>query len=760
MFSMLMKWMKARRILPSISDTERQALEAGTVWIDGQFFGGRPDFRKMLADPYAKLSDEEQAFLDGPVEQLLRMLEPYEIGRSKRIPDAVLAFLKREGFMSFLIPKRYGGKEFSTLAISTILAKIGPVSMTVGTFVVIPNSLGAAELIIHYGTEAQKDHYLPRLARGDYVPCFGLTEPTAGSDAASIKAEALAFRDAQGAVHLRLNFRKRYITLAPIADLCTIACRLRDPENLLGKGTEPGITCVLVHRGTPGFVSGDHHDPIGDPFYNGPLYGKDVVVPLDNIIGGAGGAGRGWKMLMEQLAGGRAVSLPASAVGTAKRVAATVGAYSMVRQQFGIQIGRMEGVEDKVGCIAALSYLLEAARVHACSAIDAGEQPPVVSAVLKAYTTGLSQRLVIDGMDVMAGAGVMQGPNNMLGMAYKSAPVNVTVEGANILTRTLMIFGQGAIRCHPYAMKVVNAVEQDDVRLFRSSLLRWIGHVLLGLGRAELHWLTRGWFVRVPDVDPATRAYYRRLGWAAARFGVLTDLAMFAIGGRLKLRGKLTGRYADVLAWLLMGFSTLRRFEAEGRRCEDLPLVHYALNHALAEIQDACVGIYRNFGGVLGFWMRTVGQFEARINPVGAPPTDVMSHAAALCIQSDGEQFRRLAAGTFLPDGESRGLGRLLRAFRIVTQAHPAAERIIRAQKAGKLTRGLLPAEVADEALKARLIDAAEADLLRQALAARIDAIQVDEFRPEAYFVEPVRTVAANDAAVLNLLPKPPQTAA
>lgn len=748
MFSWLMKWMKANRILPMISDTERQALEAGTVWIDGQFFGGHPDFRQMLADPYSRLSDEEQAFLDGPVEQLLRMLDVHEIGRSKRIPDEVFAFIKREGFMGFLIPRQYGGKQFSTLAISTILAKIGPVSATVGTVVVIPNSLGAAELIIHYGTEAQKDHYLPRLARGDYVPCFGLTEPTAGSDAASIKAEALAFRDAQGVVRLKLNFRKRYITLAPIADLCTIACRLRDPENLLGQGTEPGITCVLVHRGTPGLTSGDHHDPIGDPFYNGPLYGADVVVPVDNIIGGPERAGQGWRMLMEQLAGGRAVSLPAGAVGAARRVAVTAGAYSMVRQQFGLQIGRMEGVEDKLGHIAALSYLLEAARVHTCSAIDAGEQPPVVSAVLKAYTTEISQRLVIDGMDVMAGAGVMQGPNNILGMAYKSAPVNITVEGANILTRTLMIFGQGATRCHPYAMKVVNAVERNDVPLFRSNLLGWIGHFLAGLARAELHWLTRGLFVRVPDVDPATRTYYRRLGWAAARFGVLTDLALLAIGGRLKMRGKLTGRYADVLAWMLMGFSTLRRFEAEGRRREDLPLVHYALNHALAEIQRACIGIYRNFGGALGPAMRTVGQFEARINPIGAPPTDAMSHAAAQCIQSDGEQFRRLAAGTFLPADESRGLGRLLRAFRIVTQAHPAAERIIRAQKAGRLARGLLPAELADEAQRARLIDAAEADLLRQALSARTDAIEVDEFRPEEYFVEPVRTEGADDGRV------------
>ncbi|HKY89807.1 MAG TPA: acyl-CoA dehydrogenase, partial [Nevskiaceae bacterium] len=591
-----------------------------------------------------------------------------------------------------------------------------------------------AELIVHYGTQAQKDHYLPKLARGEYVPCFGLTEPTAGSDAASIKAEGLVFRDATGELKLKLNFRKRYITLAPIANLCTIACRLRDPDNLLGKGEDIGITCVMVHKGTPGFTSGDHHDPIGVPFYNGPLYGKDVVVPVDNIIGGAAYAGKGWMMLMQQLAGGRAVSLPAGSIGGAKQVAVTTGAYSMVRQQFGLPIGRMEGVEERVGHISGMTYMLEASRIYGCSAIDNGEQPPVVSAVLKAYSTDLYQKLAIDGMDVMAGAAVMQGPNNILARNYTSAPVGVTVEGANILTRTLMIFGQGATRCHPYAFKVVEGVTHDDVKMFRTGLLGWIGHFLRGLLRAEVHFLTRGAFVPVPDVAPETRTYYRRLGWAAARFGVMTDLAMFAIGGRLKARGKLTGRYADALAWMMMGFSALRRFEAEGRRAEDAPMVHYAATFALAKVQEAFVGIYRNFDGPLGAWLKTVGVFELHVNPLGGLPTDRQSHLAALCIQSDGPQFQRLAEGVFLPKDATVGLGRLLRAFRIVTAAHPAAEKIIRAQKAKKLPRGYLPAEIADEAVKAGIVTADEATLLKQALEARIEAIQVDEFKAEEYF--------------------------
>lgn len=735
MFGLIMRYMKAQKILPSISDTERQALEAGSVWIDGDFFRGDPDFKKMLGEPYSVLPPEEQAFLDGPVEELLRMTDRYQIGRTKRIPDEVIAFIKREGFMSFLIPKQYGGKQFSTLGVSTILAKLNTWNSAVATLVTIPNSLGAAELIIHYGTQAQKDQYLPKLASGEYVPCFGLTEPTAGSDAASIKAEGRVFRDADGALKLRLNFRKRYITLAPIANLATLACKLSDPDNLLGKGEQIGITCVMIHKGTPGFVNGDHHDPIGDPFYNGPLVGRDVVVPVDNIIGGVEYAGKGWLQLMQQLAGGRAISLPAGAVGNAKAAAIATGAYSMVRQQFGIQIGRMEGVEERIGRMAGLSYLIEAARIYGCSAIDNGEHPPVTSGVLKAYTTRISQEIIIDGMDVFSGAGVMQGPNNILGMAYKSAPVGITVEGANILTRTLMIFGQGATRCHPYALNVVNAVQNDDVPAFRKNLTGWIFHFIGGIFRTAFRGLTRGITVSVPDVDPATRAYYRRIGWAGARFGLMTDLAMFAIGGKLKIRGKLTGRYSDALAWMILGVSALRRFEAEGRRPEDLPMLHYALTHALHQVQEAFVGIYQNFGGGIGWFLRVFGGLWLRLNPLGHAPNDEQSRRAALCIQRNDAQFQRMAYAVFLPQDDSKALGRLLKSFALVSAAHPAAELIIKAQKARKLPRGYLPADIADEAVKAGVITAADAELLKQALKARLEAIEVDEFRPEQYFV-------------------------
>lgn len=750
MFAALMKFMKANKVLPQISDTERQALEAGTVWVDGELFSGNPDFKRILAEPYNRLSPEEQAFLDGPTEEVCKMIDRHTIARTRRVPEHVLDYLKKQGFFGLLIPKEYGGKGFSVLLRSAVMAKLSPVSNVVGTYVVIPNSLGAAELIIHYGTEAQKKNYLPKLASGEYIPCFGLTEPTAGSDAASIKAEGLVFKDNDGKAKIKLNFRKRYITLAPVANLISIACQLKDPDNLLGKGQHPGITVVLVHKGTPGLHIGDHHEPIGDPFPNGPIVGKDVVVSVDQIVGGPQYAGQGWRMLMEQLAGGRAISLPAGAVGGAKAVMAVTGAYSMVRQQFGIPIGRMEGVEEKVGKIAGLTYALEGARVYACSAIDGGQQPPVVSAILKAYTTEIARELGRESMDVFAGAGVMQGPNNIIGKGYAGAPVAITVEGANIMTRTLMIFGQGATRCHPYALKVVRAVEQDNAQEFRKNLLAWFGHFGMTILRTFVRTLTRGYSAGSP-VWGDTATYYRRLAWAAARYAMLTNLAMFFIGGKLKARGKLTGRYADALAWQFLAISALRRFEAEGRKTEDLPLVRYACEYALREIQLAFEGIYANFNAPLvGLWMRTVGSWSLRLNPLARPMSDKLSHEAALCIDHYDAQYQRLVDGVFHAPETYPGAGRLMKAFRLVTEAHPAAERIILAQRAKKLPRGLLPAEVADEAVHAGIVTPAEARLLKEALAARLEAIEVDVFKPEQFYAE----INTNGGVTLNELPK------
>lgn len=733
MFDKLMHWMQANEVLPRISDTERQALEAGDVWIDGQFFSGKPDFNAMLEARYGALSQAEQAFMDGPVEELLRRADCNEIADTRRVPDDIIDFMAAEGFFSLLIPEEYGGKGFSTLARSSIMAKITPHSGILSAYTVIPNTLGAAELLAEYGSDDQKTHYLPRLARGEYLPCFGLTEPTAGSDAASITADAVAFRDDNGDVSLRLNFRKRYITLGPVANLISLAARLRDPDNLLGGSVEPGITLVLIHGDTPGLTQGDRHEPIGEAFPNGPLIGEDVVVNADNILGGREQAGGGWRMLMESLAGGRMVSLPAGAVGSMRTVAAATGAYSMIRQQFGLAIGRMEGVATPVARINALAYMNEGARILGCTAVDDGIQPPVVSGVLKAYTTELARDCATDAMDVFAGAGVMQGPNNVIGRGYCSAPVGVTVEGANIMTRTLIIFGQGAVRCHPHALDVVHAVENSDSKAFKTHLTGWIGHFFANAARTLGHGLTRGLFVKTPDVDPATKRYYKKLGWATARFAFFTDLALFFVGGKLKMRGNLTGRYADVLAWSLMMFSLLKRFEAEGRQPADRALVDYGARLALARMQEAFEGIYENFGGGLGRVLRAVFLPLMRMNSLGRLPTDAMALDAAAVSQRIDEQSARLNANIFITENPASGAGRLFDAFKQVTEAAPIVAQIKAAQKDKRLPKDD-PESLAEAALEAGVIDAGQAEQLKAARQARLAAIEVDVFSEDEFF--------------------------
>lgn len=735
MFAAIMNFMRKNNVLPRISDTENQALEAGTVWIDGQFFSGNPDFVRMLQEPYSHHSAEEQAFLDGPANELCRHIDRYKTIITRKVPDAILDEIKQQGFMGLLIPKEYGGKEFSSLAISSIMVKVNSYCPTAGTFVVIPNSLGAAELLKHYGTEAQKREYLPKLASGEYIPCFGLTELTAGSDAASIKAEGVVFRDEQGEIRIRLNFRKRYITLAPAADLISLAFQMHDPENLLGKGEHPGITVIMLHRGTPGLKNGDHHMPIGMSFYNGPIIGENVIASPEQIIGGPEYAGQGWRMLMEQLAGGRAVSLPAGAIGGMKVTSAATGAYSVIRHQFGFQIGQMEGIQEKLARIAAMTYLFEGARVYTCSALDNGQQPPVVSALLKSSSTEYAQKLLIDGMDVFSGAGVMQGPNNILGGGYCSAPVSITVEGANIMTRTLITFGQGATRCHPYALPLVRAVERGDVATFRSKLVGWLWHTVVNFFRSKVRGLTRGFSAGSPETGPVA-TYYRRLAWASSRYALLSDMAMYFIGGKLKARGSLGGRFADALTWQVLAFCALRRYKAEGNRPEDLPLVAYACEYALARIQEAFEGIHANFDAPLvGWWLRVPSSWFLRLNPLSRGPSDKLVPKAAATIQLMNDQYKRITDGIAPYDETDPGMGRLMKAFRLYTESRPAAEKITRAQRARELPKGMAY-DLADLALERKVITAQEAELLKEANAAAMAAIEVDVFKPEDYFLD------------------------
>ncbi len=727
MFGLLLKSMKSGGMLPKISDTERLALESGDVWVDGELFSGNPDWRKMMAEGYAKLSEEEQAFLDGPTEELCKMSDPWAFSKAGQIPDHVMQYIKDKGFMGMIIDKKWGGLGFSPTARAMVMAKLSPYCASVGTAVVIPNSLGAAELLQHYGTEDQKQQYLPKLATGEYVPCFGLTEPTAGSDAASIKADGILFKDSDGEIKIRLNFRKRFITMAPIANLISVASVLRDPENLLGKGEDLGITVVLAEKGTPGLQIGDRHWPIGDPFYNGPIIGNDVVVPLNNVIGGKDGVGQGWRMLMEQLAGGRAVSLPAGGVGGAKLSASVLGPFSMVRQQFGMPIGQMEGVEVAVARTAGMAYLMDAGHQYALNALDNGIAPPVISAILKYQTTELARQIGVDTMDVFSGSGVMQGPNNIPGIAYQAAPVAITVEGANIMTRTLIIFGQGATRCHPYAQQVLEAVDTENVPAFRKSLLGWIGHIGMTFGRVLVRGLTRGYSSGSPVSGP-TATYFRRLGWASARFALLTNLAMLTMGSKLKAKGRLTGRYADVLSWMYMGFATLQRWEAEGRQEADLPVVRFAMDTSMAKIQEGFEGIYANFDApVIGLWLRTIGRVLLRINPLGTGPRDDLYGETARSIQSLSPTYDRITNGVYLPGREEAGAGRLLEAFRLVCEAQPVLAKIAKAQKTRKLPRGSAE-DLAAQAAEVNIITADELKLVNEQREARLAAIEVDVF--------------------------------
>lgn len=712
MFSLLLQTFRKLGVAPKMSETERVALAAGGVWIDGELFSGKPDFRRILAAAYPELSAEERAFLDGPVEEVCRACVPEEVARTRDFGAEVWRLLKEHRFFGLALPKRYGGHEFSALAQSTIFGKLATRSLGLSSVVLIPNSVGPGELLLEVGTEAQREHYLPRLARGDEIPCFALTEPTAGSDAASITSRGVVFRGADGELKIRLDWEKRYITLAPIATLLGLAFQLEDPEHLLGEQDDLGITCALVSTSLPGVEIGTYHDPMGIAFPNGPTRGRAVEIGVDRIIGGPEYAGRGWQMLMEALSGGRAVSLPAQATAGAKWTARVAGAYAGVRRQFGLPIGRFEGIEEPLARIGGLTYLMEAGRVFTCGAIDSGLRPSVVSAMIKYNATDLGREVIKDGMDVLAGAAICRGPRNLLADGYISAPIGITVEGANILTRTLIVFGQGALRCHPHAHHLLEAVRTGDVKAFRRAFIGQTLHVARNFLRGALLGLSRGRLASAP-VSGETAIYYKKLAWASARFAFHADLAMATLGGQLKFRGKLTGRLADILSWMYLATATLRRFEAEGRRAEDLPLVRWALDHSLARIQESFEGFFENYDAPLvGWWVRGPVRWWARLNPLGRRPSDRLGAEVARALQEPGARRDRLTTELYRPADAAHPLRVLETALELSVEAAPLVAKQRRAARAGE----------------GDVLTAAERALVQRADAARQAAIAVDEF--------------------------------
>ena len=728
----LMRFMKAAGILPVISDTERQALEAGTVWVEGELFGGNPNFGLMLSEPLPELTEEEQAFLDGPVERICALVDDWRVYQDRRLPEEAMDALKQEGVFGMVTPKEDGGLGFSPAAVSSVIGKLSARSTPLGIFAMIPNSLGPAELIHSYGTPEQKKTWLPRLASGEEIPCFALTEPMAGSDAGSITSSAEVFRGEDGRAMLRLNWDKRYITLVSQATVLGLAVQLTDPSNLLGKGFRPGITAVLVPAATPGVVRGERHDPLGVPFVNCPTQGHDVVVPADSIIGGPERAGDGWRMLMECLAAGRGVMLPAQAAVGAKLTARGAGAYSAIRKQFGLSIGKFEGIQEPLARIGGRAYLLEAARRYVCAGL-AKNKPAVVSAIAKYYFTETFRKSINDAMDVLAGAGISCGPRNILAHAYIGVPISITVEGANILTRTMMIFGQGAIRCHPYAFLEIDAMAKGDVVAFDRAFFGHIKHIFANKSRTVLLGLSRGHLARV-DLQGPGRRYAQKIAWSSAQFAYLADIAMASLGGDLKRREALTGRFSDVLGWMFLATSVLRRFEADGRPQEDLPFYTWSLEHALAQVQEGFDGIYETFEApVFGPIFRTLGVFLSRINPIARPPSDHLGRKVATLMQLPGSQRDRLFDGIYLPEDPEEALGRLEQTFVLVVQADAVAKKIRAAQKAQQLPKGR-PLTVLDQARDAQVISVAEHEQVLQAEARREDAVQVDSFDDQAYF--------------------------
>jgi len=726
-----------RKILPPMSQTEQDAIEAGTVWWDGELFSGKPDWKRLRSFPKPQLTAEEQAFLDGPVEELCKMVNDWEITHELYdLPPHVWQFIKDKGFLGMIIPKQYGGLGFSALAHSEVVMKLSTRSGTVAVSVMVPNSLGPAELLLHFGTPQQKNYYLPRLAKGIEIPCFALTSPEAGSDAGAIPDFGVVCRGEwegkQDVLGIRLNWEKRYITLGPIATLLGLAFQLYDPDRLLGENEDIGITLALIPTKTPGVHIGRRHLPLNAVFMNGPNWGKDVFLPMEYVIGGADYAGEGWKMLMNCLAAGRSISLPALSAATGKMGALTTGAYGRVRQQFRLSIGRFEGVEEALARIGGNAYIMEAARVMTAGAIDLGEKPSVVSAIVKYHLTERGRQVIIDAMDVHAGKGICMGPNNYLARAYQQTPIAITVEGANILTRSMIIFGQGAIRGHPYVLKEMLATRERDagkaLRDFDAALFGHLAFTASNQARAFWMGLTSARFVSAPG-DRHTRRYYQQLTRLSAAFAWTADVAMFLLGGSLKRRERLSARLGDILSYMYLASAALKRYEDQGRPAEDLPLLHWAMQDTLARTEEAFYGLFANLPNRVIAWA-VRGIIFPYIYPYGRefePPRDRLGHEVAGLLLQPGPARDRLTAGVYIPKDPNEPIAALEAALRAVIAAEPIGAKI-RVAREHDVISARFADQIVDEAYAKGVITKDEKSAMERAKVLRRQVIMVDDF--------------------------------
>ncbi len=712
----LMQW--ARRSLPALSETEREALEAGDVWWDAELFSGKPDWNRLLATPIPNLTEREAAFLAGPIEQLCTMIDDWSVTWNKAdLSPEVWAFLKEHKFFGMIIPVDHGGLGFSAYAHSEVIRKIAAHSVTAATTVLVPNSLGPAELLLQFGTADERQYWLPRLADGREIPCFALTSADAGSDAAAMTDTGVVFRGDDGALFIRLNWAKRYITLGPVATVLGLAFKLSDPDHLLGDKEDIGITLALVPTNLQGVDIGRRHLPAFQFFQNGPTRGHDVVIPVDHIIGGRENAGKGWRMLMSALAAGRGISLPSQSAAGIAFAARMSGAYARVRRQFNVPIGRFEGIQEPLGRLAANTYLVDAARRLTCAGLDEGRKLAVISAIMKLHATERMRQAINDALDIHGGKAVIDGPHNYLAGLYRGIPIAITVEGANILTRNLIIFGQGAIRCHPYLLKVMETLRDGDEERalddFDREFWNHAGHTCKLSGRAWWHNWTGGLFAAAPIAGRA-RGSYRQLSRYAVNFALMADFALATLGGTLKRREMLSARLGDVLSELYLLSATLKRWLDEGRRNEDWPLVAWAMARGLATIETRLDQTLANLPNrpvawLLRFIMMPLGRRRRE-------PRDWLTQQCAELLLEPSEARDRLTAGLFL-GREDDGVARLERAFTLVTETEPIRQRIHDA----KVTNWSAAAE-------AGIITAAEAEQMAEAQDAVEKAIAVDDF--------------------------------
>ncbi|WP_037586080.1 acyl-CoA dehydrogenase [Stenoxybacter acetivorans] len=724
-----------KKVTPAMSETEQEAINAGTVWWDGELFSGSPDFNQLRAYPNPVLSEEEQAFLDGPTEVLCQMLNDWDITHTRRdLPPEVWQFIRNNGFLGMIIKKKYGGLEFSNYAHAKVVTKVATRSATAAVTVMVPNSLGPGELLQHYGTDAQKDYYLPRLAKGIDIPCFALTSPYAGSDANNIPdfgvvckgdfTDPISGEERKDILGIRVSWEKRWITLAPIATVLGLAFKMYDPDGLLGDKKDIGITCALVPTQVAGVNIGRRHYPGGCVFMNGPTWGKDVFIPLDYVIGGVEYAGRGWQMLIECLSVGRCISLPANSVAAGKTASYTTALYARIRDQFGLPIGRFEGVDEAIARIGAYTYQMEAAQDLALTALDLGERPSVISAILKYHNTERYRKVINDAMDVHGGRTVVLGPRNYLAGGYQSIPIAITVEGANILTRSLMIFGQGAIRCHPFVLKEMQAAQSNDFKSFDQLLTDHIHFAFCNSYRSFWLGLTNGYFSKSPTRG-VTAPYYKQMTRLAANFALLADMCMLSLGGKLKFKEKLSARLGDVLSQLYICSAVLKRFERDGSPKADEPLMRYAAQQALYDAQTAIDGVLKNLPLRPLAW-----KLRILILPLGlhiTPPSDKLGSETAKVMMQGDDTLARLTQGMFIPKDESDPVGVLKTAHEAVIAAEPTEKKLHKALRSGELTAPS-PAAQLQEALDKGLITQEEFEQLTRSRQLKRDCIMVDDF--------------------------------